>query len=847
MAMRERRFTLDQMAHTGTIGRMQIERIKPGSVWNNLETCKLTTVTAPSGYGKTTILREWAAKTDLDVGWISLGEEDVQRVAFWKKIIVHMPGMPEQERVNLLDILQSTSFSPTHFIATLCTCLRTYQVSGALIIDDFQLMKDSQELDELITFVEEMPDTYHIVVSGQSFTGGSLKRLLRHQQVLQITKQDLVLTVEELQHYIVTYLHREPSEEAIASIMQQTKGWPAGLQLIHMYEHLREDYTDLQFSNVTVARQLIQEIVYSLSESEQHYLLCSAVVNTMHIRLCDHLAGTRRGRIIIRRLKTQGLLVEGQGETGWFTLNRHLRNYLREMLDMHEEIDVEELYYRASDWYETQQTPVMAIHYAAKAGDQKRLKRLIIKAAPALLQEGRVAQLQEWISMLPRQYIYQPDLGIIYGWVVCFRFQPELAERQAHMMEEQLLRRELQLTEEEEKRYFTDVYTLKTFISILQDDAKSTLNNANKALVYSPITSSYFSHSFDYNRHDATIMHSAIGGGGDLRSVQRLFECLAPKITKESVFSGYYHICLAEIAYEWGQSGKAKRQLDIALMIADLFGLPGLLVPVYLLKARLEIEQQGNAQAAKATLHALKDMLTTSNAPSDWFKKAEAARVQIAIRQKDTGRIRNWLSLFVLQEPPIQQKSLYEYITLVHAYAALDERETALRYIKKLMPFVKFGGRISAEIDLLITQAVLLYKEDREAAFETLKQALRLSADSKYLRMYWLGGETIQSMFEEMIRLEEVSKKQIRYVEQILAYWSKDTHDQRIQSKLTKRELQLVYQLQLGKRNNEIAQELALSLGTVKVYFHRIYEKLGVKNRKQAKEIAAGLDYSEIL
>ncbi|SNZ04822.1 LuxR family transcriptional regulator, maltose regulon positive regulatory protein [Terribacillus aidingensis] len=845
--MRERKLTLDQLAHTGTIGRMEIERIKPDSVWANLETCKLTTVTAPSGYGKTTILKEWAAKTNLEVGWISLGEEDIQRVSFWKKVIVHMPGLPEQERINLLDILQSTSFSPTHFIATLCTCLRTYQVSGALIIDDFHMMMDSPELGELITWIEEMPDTYHIIISGQSFTGVSLKRLLRHQQVLQITKQDLILTVEELQQYVATYLHREPSEEVIANIMQQTKGWPAGLRLVHMYEQLREDYADLQFSNVTVARQLIQEIVYSLSESEQHYLLCSAVLNTMHIRLCDHLAGTRRGRVIIRRLKTQGLLVEGQEESGWFSLNRHLRNYLREMLDMQAEIDVKELYKRASDWYETQQTLVMAIHYASKAGDQERLKRLIIKAAPALLEEGRVAQLQEWISMLPRKYMYQLELGIIYGWVVCFRFQPELAERQAHMLEEQLLRRELQLTEEEEKRYFTDVYTLKTFISILQDDAKSTLDHANKSLVYSPITSSYFSHSFDYNRHDATIMHSTIGGGGDLRSVHRLYERLAPKITKESVFSGYYHICLAEIAYEWGQSGKAKRHLDVALMIADLFGLPGLLVPVYLLKARLEIEQQGNAQAAKATLHALKDMLTTSNAPSDWFKKAEAARVHIAIQQNDTDRIRNWLSLFVLQEPPIQQKSLFEYVTLVHAYAALNERETALSYIKKLMPFVKFGGRISAEIDLFVTQAVLLYNDDTDAALASLKQALRLSADSKYMRTYWLGGETVRNMVEELIQLEEVPKKQIKYVEQILAYWSEDTHDQRLQSKLTKRELQLVYQLQLGKRNIEIAQELALSLGTVKVYFHRIYEKLGVKNRKQAKEIAAGLDYSEIL
>ncbi|WP_179106512.1 LuxR C-terminal-related transcriptional regulator [Terribacillus halophilus] len=845
--MRERKLTLNQLAHTGTIGRMEIERIKPGSVWANLETCKLTTVTAPSGYGKTTILREWAGKTSLEVGWISLGEEDIQRVAFWKKVIVHMPGLPEQERINLLDILQSTSFSPTHFIATLCACLRTYQLSGALVIDDFHMMADSPELGELITFIEEMPDTYHIIVSGQSFAGVSLKRLLRHQQVLQITKQDLIFSAEELQQYIVTYLHREPSEEAIANIMQQTKGWPAGLQLVHMYEHLREDYADLQFSNVTVARQLIQEIVYSLSENEQRYLLCSAVLNTMHIRLCDHLAGTRRGRVIIRRLKTQGLLVEEEGESGWFTLNRHLRSYLREMLDMQEKIDVKELYKRASDWYETQETVVMAIHYAAKAGDQERMKRLIIKAAPALLQEGRVAQLQEWLSMLPRKYIYQPDLGTIYGWVVCFRFQPELAERQAHMMEEQLLRRELQLTEAEEKRYFTDVYTLKTFISILQDDVKSTLNNANKALVYSPITSRYFSHSFDYNRHDATILHSTIGGGGDLRSVHRLYECLAPKITKESVFSGYYHICLAEIAYEWGMSGKAKRHLDVALMIADLFGLPGLLVPVYLLKARLEVEQQGNAQAAKATLHALKDMLTTSNAPSDWFKKAEAARVHIAIQQNDTDRIRNWLSLFVLQELPIQQKSLYEYITLVHAYAALDERQTALRYIKKLIPFVKFGGRISAEIDLLVTQAVLLYTEDTEAAFASLKQALRLSADSKYLRTYWLGGETARTMFEELSRREEVPKKQIKYIEQLLSYWTEGTQDEQLQSKLTKRELQLVYQLQLGKRNNEIAQELALSLGTVKVYFHRIYEKLGVKNRKQAKEIAAGLDYSEIL
>jgi len=829
-----------------TVGQMRIERIKPGSVWTRIETCKLTAVTAPSGYGKTTMLQEWAARTHLDVGWVSLEEEDIQRVPFWKKLILHMPGLPEQDRKNLLDIIQSASYSPTHFIATWCACLRNHQVTGALIIDDFHLMTNSNELYEMTTLLEEMPDTFHIIVSGQFFPGLSLKRLSRQHQVLQITKCDLIFTEEEIASYIRNHLQKEPTEAAVRDIMQQTQGWAAGIQLIHMYEQFQEDYSELMFSNVMVARQLIQEIVYSLHENERNYLLSTSILNVMHVRLCDYIAGTRRGRVVMRRLRDQGLLNELQDEPGWFTYNKHLRTYLKEMLDM-QNIDVKELYKRASIWHENEQMLLTAIQYAWKAGDHTRVRQLLIKAAPRLLQEGRIDQLQEWINKLPRKYIYQMELGIIYGWVECLRYQPKVAQRHAHMIEEQLLRRELQFSEEEEKRHFADLYTLKSFISLLEDDVKSTMDYASKALVYSKDSSRYFSHSFDYNRHDATILHSPLGGGGDLRAVQRVYESLAHTISGESVFSGYYHLSLAELAYEWGMSAKAKSHLGKALSIADLFGLPGLLVPAYILKSRHELEQQGDAQSAKVTLNRLKDMLTRSNASADWFKKAEAARIHIAIDQGDTKRIHNWLTLFFMQEPPIEQKTLFEYMTLIWAYTALGEVEATQRYIKKLLPLVKFSNRISAGIELHIIQAIVLYPADKQQALLSLKEALRLSADHKYLRTFWRAGETVRDMLHELLSSGSVAKRQQKYVEQILSYWSEETDDQKLQSRLTTRELQLVYHLQLGKRNNEIAQELDLSLGTVKVYFHRIYEKLGVKNRKQAKEIAAGLDFSAIL
>ncbi|MFP7492476.1 LuxR C-terminal-related transcriptional regulator [Terribacillus saccharophilus] len=845
--MREQEASLNEMARsTARGGQMKMKRIKPGSVWTQIDNCKLTTVTAPSGYGKTTMLQEWAARTELPVGWVNLEEDDIQRTAFWKKIILHMPGLPEHVQKDLVDIIQSASYSPTHFIATCCASLREHRVRGALVIDDFHLMTNSNELYELTSFLEEMPDTFHIIVSGQVFPGLSFKRLLRQHQVLQITKRDLIFTDEEIESYIRNQLQQEPTDIAVQTIMQQTQGWAAGLQLIHMYGQFQEDYSELQFSNVKVARQLIQEIVYSLPENERNYLLSTSILNVMHVRLCDYIAGTRRGRVIMRRLRSQGLLNENHREPGWFSYNKYFRTYLKEMLEM-EDTDIGELYMRASIWYENEQHLLTAIQYAWKAGDQPRVKKLLIQAAPDLLQNGRLDQLQDWMTKLPRRYIYELELGIIYGWVESLRNQPQLAQRHAHMIEEQLLRRELQLDEEAEKRHFADLYTLKSFISLLDDDAKSTMDHASKAMIYSKHSSKYFSHSFDYNRHDALILHSPLGGGGDLRAVQRVYEGLAQNIMKESVFSGYYHLCMAELDYEWGMTAKAKKHLDQAVATADLFGLPGLLLPAYILKSRHELEQQGDAESAKVTLHKLKDMLTKSNAPSDWFKKADAARIRIAIHQNDEKRIHNWLSLFFLQEPPIQQKNLYEYVTLVWACKAVGKTDTAQRYINKLMPLVKFGNRISAEIELYIIQAMLLYPTNQEQALQDLQGALSLSAEHKYLRMYWKSGETVRDMLQDMLSKDIAAKKYHKYIDQILAYWSDETEEQKLQNKLTTRELQLVYHLQLGKRNNEIADELELSLGTVKVYFHRIYDKLGVKNRKQAKEIAATLDFSEIL
>lgn len=419
---------------------------------------KLTLISAPAGFGKTTLIVEWlnklkpAAETEkllhYKIAWLSVDENDNDLVRFLIYFITSLSRIGGNESTvgrGALNLLRSTQPPPFETILTpLINDIASVPDIVILVIDDYHLI-DSPHIHRALTFfLDNIPPRIHLVLATREDPLLSLARLRVRDQLTELRATDLRFTISEAAEFLNQVMGLQLTTEDISALEDRTEGWIAGLQLAAISLHGHADASALvrsfTGSHRLVLDYLIDEVLDQQSDNVQTFLLQTSILDRLTGPLCDALTGQENGQALLEMLERANLfIIPLDNERRWYRYHHLfadlLRQRLRQTQPEHEPI----LRSRASTWCEQHGLQSEAVEYALSAGDFQRGTILVAKLADFLWKQGEHLKLRGWLQKISRDMeCIQPKLCIYHAWFLFSTGHQEGAERYLQAAEQAL-------------------------------------------------------------------------------------------------------------------------------------------------------------------------------------------------------------------------------------------------------------------------------------------------------------------------------------------------------------------------------------------------------------------------
>jgi LuxR family maltose regulon positive regulatory protein len=395
-------------------------------------------VSAPAGFGKTTLLLEWLLERSGDqssVVWVSLDESDNDPARFLSYLVGALRNVEEGIGEGVLASLRSPEPPP---IETLVGALIN-ELAGAgrgvtVFLDDYHLIA-SEHVHEAVSFLlEHLPENVGLVIASRTDPPLSLSRLRARDQVIEIKAADLRFTTEEAAAFLRDVMGLPLSAEDIAALEEATEGWVAALQLAALSMRGREDASafvgSFSGSNRHVLDFLADEILERQTEDVREFLLRTSVLERMTAPLCDALTGRDDGQEMLERLERENLFVVPlDDERRWYRYHHLFRDFLRGRLMRERSESESELHLRASGWYEKNGHLAEATAHALSAPDYDLAARLVEEGAEGAVERGEGATALRWLEALPTESKrLRPRLFVEHAVALVITGRPDDAE-----------------------------------------------------------------------------------------------------------------------------------------------------------------------------------------------------------------------------------------------------------------------------------------------------------------------------------------------------------------------------------------------------------------------------------
>jgi LuxR family transcriptional regulator, maltose regulon positive regulatory protein len=397
----------------------------------------IVSVVAPSGYGKTTLLSQWARLNGQPFAWVSVDEGDNDPKVLLTYVAEALDAVePIDERV--FDALASSGSSvPGSVVPRLASAFAAMSSPVVLVLDDVHVLQDRECRAALSVLADHVPDGSRLVLAGRAAPPLRIARLRAEGRILEIGPDHLSLTAEEASS-LLRNAGLTLGEEDVAALQQRTEGWPAGLYLAALY--LREGGP---LANAAVsfdgADRLVREYVESeflarISRRQRLFLTRTAALERMCGSLCDAVLELRGSATVLADLERSNLLLVPLDRGGeWFRYHHLFRDMLLAELHRLEPELMPVLYRRAAQWYEDNGAPGEAMGYWMKAGDVEATARLTAELTLPAYMRGRVATVERWFGWLEDHGAMEnhPAVAALTAMVPAMIGRPADAERRA--------------------------------------------------------------------------------------------------------------------------------------------------------------------------------------------------------------------------------------------------------------------------------------------------------------------------------------------------------------------------------------------------------------------------------
>jgi LuxR family maltose regulon positive regulatory protein len=864
---------------------------------------KLTLVSAPAGFGKTTLVTEWLAAgsgapaTERLAAWLSLDRADNDPASFWTYVIAALRTVASGVGESALTLLQAPQLPPIETVLTaLLNDLGATAGEAVLVLDDYHVIDASDVQGGMAFLFDHLPPWLHVVIASRADPALPLARWRARGELVEIRAADLRFTPDEAAAYLNEMMGLQLTAQDVAALEARTEGWIAALQLAALSMQGRDDVAafiaGFAGDDRYVVDYLVEEVLQRQPDRVQAFLLQTSILDRLSGPLCDAVTGQGGGKAMLEALDRGNLfLVPLDDRRRWYRYHHLFADMLHARLLDERPDQVPELHRRASAWYEQNGERSVAVGHALAAEDFGRAADLVELAIPAMRRTRQEAALGGWLKALPDEVVrVRPVLSVGLAGALLAVGDFEGVEGRLRDAERcldtgagaQAPAAEMAVNDEEFRRVPAGIELYRSALAMARGDVLGTVRHARRAVDFSP-------------EEDHLVRASAAGmsglafwTSGDLEAGYSAYaECVAG-LRRAGHIADIFgcSIALADIRIAQGRLGEAMRTYEQALQGAAEQGGPVLrgtadmhvgMSEVYrerddlpaamqqLLRSQELGEHNGLPQnryrwrvamarirQAEGGLPGALDLLDEAERlyAGDFFpnvRPVPALKARVWIAQGRLGEAFGWAREHNLSvDDDLSYLREFEHITLARMLLgerAEDSVHQATRLLERLLLAAEEGERTGRVIEILVLQALSRQRlGDIPAALACLGRAVTLAEPEGYARVFVDEGQPMASL------LRALAKQGIagNYVRRLLAGVGETGHDRPVEQALieplSERELDVLRLLGSDLDGPAIARELTVSLHTVRTHTKHIYAKLAVTNRRAAVRRAQELD-----
>jgi LuxR family transcriptional regulator, maltose regulon positive regulatory protein len=781
---------------TGLVSRPRlVERLKGGL------TGKLTLISAPAGFGKTTLLSGWIPQSERYVAWLSLDDSDNDPIRFWIYFISALQLLQPSLGEKALLLLQSPQPPPSELIlTTLLNELVAFPDDFALILDDYHLI-ESLAIHEGLTFMlDHLPPTMHLLITTRLDPPLPLSRLRSRGQLTEFRAVDLRFTPEEATIFLNEVMGLSLSAEAVAALESQIEGWIAGLQLAALSMQGRQDITGFieafTGSHRFILDYLTDEVLERRPKGTKNFLLQTSILDHLCAPLCDAVTGQSDGQMTLERLEQANLFIVAlDDERRWYRYHHLFAEVLRARLQQAQPGSVPELYRRASVWYEQQGLLAEAITLAVAAADLEQVARLVEQHGPHLTQRGQVHTVLGWLNALPEALVRsRASLCLVHAQTLMFAGRLEAANARLDDAEQciqtetpanqvQRIRGQVALFRAIMARFYGNLahsvvlshQALEVLPKALANLRTVALLNAARIYLVSgevtPANEQLLIEAITQIRllsNQVAIMTGLTNLArlqtlqGRLRQATKTYAEAAqvaggPDVLRALIGSLAYYAGLGDLLREQNDLDEAERLLGQGLDATTQLFDADLVALCYRALAQLK-QTQGDTVGAIKTLDEFVQLARQRKLFETLIAQALATRARLQLAQGNLTAALLWVDergLSVEGEPSYLHE--LEYLALVRVRLAQGRLNPAgphlpeaLRLLAWLLPAAEASERMGSRIEILSLRALALQaQDDLSGALTTLERALLLAEPRGYVRLFVDEGAPMAMLLQE--------------------------------------------------------------------------------------------------
>ncbi len=473
--------------------------------------CKLTLISAPAGFGKTTLVSEWIDSNGRPAAWLSLDEGDGDPVRFVTYLVAALQTIKTGIGEGLLAVLHSPQPPATESIlTTLLNDITTFSDSFILVLDDYHLI-DSKPVDHALVFLlEHLPPKMHLIIATREDPSLPLSRLRARGQLNELRAADLRFTPAEAAEFLNRVMGLNLPAEDIAALETRTEGWIAGLQLAALSMQGRSDAAGFiqafTGSHRFVLDYLVEEVLQRQPEDIHSFLLKTAILDRLCGSVCDAVTGRQDGKGMLETLERGNLfIIPLDDQRQWYRYHSLFAEVLQARLMDKQSDQVFSLHQRASEWYEHNGSAADAIRHTLAAKDFERAATLVELAVPEMRRNRQEATHTElgWLKALPDELVqFRPVLSVAFAYALFGDGELEAVEARLRDAErwlgsadpmanlqawpESLAAGMVVVDKEEFRRLPGMIALLRTAQALAQGNMTETVKNARRVLDLAP-------------------------------------------------------------------------------------------------------------------------------------------------------------------------------------------------------------------------------------------------------------------------------------------------------------------------------------------------------------------------